>query len=162
MKKFNILILTSIMSIGCSTASTIQKVSASNSEFDDAIFDGETSVINDEVSDSDAYRIFHQAATGFVSIQSIRQSAEKRDNNFCNNKGKTMQALRERTSTPPHILGNFPRIEIIFVCTANMASTKATNGPNKYQQLKTLKTLLDDGAITTEEYNIEKSKLLSK
>ena len=73
-----------------------------------------------------------------------------------------MQALRERTSTPPHILGNFPRIEIIFVCTANMASTKATNGPNKYQQLKTLKTLLDDGAITTEEYNIEKSKLLSK
>ena len=47
MKKINILILTSIMLIGCSTASTIQKVSASNSEFDDAIFDGETSVIND-------------------------------------------------------------------------------------------------------------------
>jgi hypothetical protein len=33
---------------------------------------------------------------------------------------------------------------------------------NNYQQLEQLKSLLDSGAITQEEYNKEKEKLLNK
>lgn len=162
MNKLYIVVIAAILLGGCSTASTIQKANMSKSEFDDAVFDGETTIINDEISDNDAYRIFHQAATGFVSVQSIRLSAEKRANKFCEKKGKVMHALRERTSTPPHILGNFPRIEIIFACIASPESSFASKGVDKYEQLRKLKSLLDDGAITTKEFNTEKTKLLSK
>lgn len=160
MKKLFIVIIVTLLG-GCSITSAIQKASLSKSEFDDATFDGETSIVNDEISDKDAYRIFHQAASGFVSIQSIRSSAEKRANKFCEKKDKIMQTLRERTSTPPHILGNFPRIEIIFACTesAKLSSSKKID---KYEQLRKLKSLLDDGAITSKEFKTEKTKLLSK
>ncbi len=147
---------------GCATASPIQKASTSKSAFDDAVYDGEGVIVNDDISDDDAYRIFHQAATGFVSIQSIRVSSEKRANQFCEKKGKVMHALREHTSTPPHILGNFPRIEIIFACIEPSEVHTSTEGYDRYEQLRKLKSLLDDGAITKEEYDLEKKKLLSE
>ena len=52
--------------------------------------------------------------TCFVSVQSVRFIAEQRANQFCGKKGKIMQVLSEGTSTPAHILGNIPKIEIIF------------------------------------------------
>lgn len=147
---------------GCSATSTIQKASESKSHFDDAVYEGETNVVNSDISNKDAYRIFHQAATGFISIQTIRNSAEKRANDFCKRSGKEMHALSERTSTPPHILGNFPRIEIVFVCKVSSNSPNTAKSPGKYEQLKKLKLLLDDGALTKKEYDLEKAKLLSK
>jgi hypothetical protein len=33
-----------------------------------------------------------------------------------NRKGKAMESISETTATPPYILGNFPRIEIVFDC----------------------------------------------
>lgn len=147
---------------GCSKASTIQKASTSKSAFDDAVYDGESVIVNDDISDDDAYRIFHQAATGFVSIQSIRVSSEKRANQFCEKDGKVMHVLRERTSVPPHILGNFPRIEIIFACVESSEVHSSTEGHDKYEQLRELKSLLDDNVITDEEFEIEKKKLLSE
>lgn len=146
----------------CSTASTIKKASESKSGFDDAVYEGEESIVNNDISDEDAYRIFHQAATGFVSIQSIRGSAEKRANIFCEKQGKVMQAIRERTSSPPHILGNFPRIEIVFVCVSPNKTESIVRDNDKYEQVKRLKSLLDDGALTNEEFQNEKKKLLSK
>ncbi len=161
MNYIQFLMIAMILLGGCSTASTIERVNESKSEFDDAVFSGETAIINEKIS-NDAYRIFHQAATGFVSVQSIRLSAEKRANKFCEKKGKVMQTLRERTSTPPYILGNFPRIEIIFTCVKSADSSFSSQRLDKYEQLRKLKSLLDDGAITTEEFNTEKTKLLSK
>jgi hypothetical protein len=162
MSKFYFSIIMLILLSGCSTASTIQRADISKSEFDNAVYSGKVTVINDELSDKDAYRVFHQAATGFVSIQSIRASSEKRANEFCERKGKSMQALRERTSVPPHILGNFPRIEIIFACVDIAESTVTYKDIDKYEQLKKLKALLDDDAIKNEEFTQEKLKLLSK
>jgi len=162
MNKLCIVLVGIILIGGCSTASTIQKASTSKSAFDDAVFDGEIFIVNDDISDDDAYRIFHQAATGFVSIQSIRVSSEKRASEFCEKEGKVMHVLREHTSTPPHILGNFPRIEIIFACVETAEIYSSSDGNDKYEQLRELKSLLDDGVITEEEFEIEKKKLLSE
>lgn len=163
MNNLYIILIAAISLGGCSAATTIQKASLSKSSFDDAVFEGENHLIDDSVSDKDAYRIFHQASTGFTSIQSIRVSAEKRANDFCKRKGEDMHALSERTSTPPHILGNFPRIEILFVCKKSDVRTPVvSNKTDKYEKLKMLKSLLDDGALSTKEYNIEKGKILSR
>ena len=161
-KMKNMIIIASvIMLVACSTSSTIKKASESKSAFDDAVYEGEEYLVNNEIPDEDAYRIFHQAATGFVSIQSIRGSAEKRASDFCKRQGKEMFALRERTSSPPHILGNFPRIEIVFACIENKDTIETVTNSDKYSQIERLKKLLDSGALTKEEYQIEKKKLLS-
>jgi Short C-terminal domain len=157
-----IIIASMIILTACSTSSTIKKASESKSAFDDAAYEGEEFVVNNAISDEDAYRIFHQASTGFTSIQSIRNSAEKRASDFCKKQGKEMQTLRERTSSPPHILGNFPRIEIVFSCLKNKEGVEAINNNDKYKKIESLKRLLDDGALTNEEYQVEKTKILSK
>jgi len=161
MRTFILITLIALLA-ACSTASTIKKASESKSAFDDAVYEGEEAVVNNAIPDKEAYRIFHQAATGFVSIQSIRVSAEKRANDFCEKQAKVMQALRERTSSPPHILGNFPRIEIVFACVKNNKSGSVVSNNDKYDQIKRLKSLLDDGALTNEEFQNEKEKVLSK
>ena len=159
----NLLIIFPIVLLtACATASSIKKFSESKSAFDDAVYKGEEAVVNTDISDENAYRIFHQAATGFVSIQSIRASAEKRASDFCKKQNSEMRTLSERTSSPPHILGNFPRIEIVFACERNdEVKSTVTNG-GKYDQIKQLKDLLDAGALTNEEFEKEKKKLLSK
>jgi hypothetical protein len=55
-------------------------------------------------------RVFVQGATGFVSIQSVRDDAEQRAKEFCARKHQTMESLAETTAKPPYILGNFPRV----------------------------------------------------
>lgn len=60
------------------------------------------------------YRIYHRASTGFNSIAGLREEAEARAQQFCERQGKGMVVLGEKTSPPPYILGNFPRIEIVF------------------------------------------------
>ncbi|MDZ7660935.1 SHOCT domain-containing protein [Thiohalophilus sp.] len=157
-----IVTLSIVLLTACSTASTIKKASESESAFADAVYEGEKSVVEAGISDENAYRIFHQAATGFVSIQSIRVSAEKRASDFCKKQNKEMRTLSERTSRPPHILGNFPRIEIVFICESNAEIKTNIGNPGKYEQIKKLKDLYDAGALTREEFESEKSKLLSK
>ncbi len=160
-KKLNIVILVAILLGGCAAASPIQKANMSKSAFDDSLlYKGETTIINDKISDAEAYRIFHQASTGFVSVESIRRSAEKRANEFCGKKGQAMQVLRERTSGP-FLPGNWPRIELVFACVAAPSSSYDSQNADKYAQFSKLKSLLDSGVITNEEFIAGKTKLLS-
>ena len=161
MKNVTLIVIVMFLT-ACSTSSSIRNAAKSKSSFDDAAFKGEETIINSNVPDENAYRIFHQAATGFVSLQSIRNSAELRANDFCKKKSKEIKVLRERTSTPPHILGNFPRIEIVFTCVDNNNKKILQSTGSKYKQIEQLKRLLDDGALTNEEFQREKSELLSK
>lgn len=69
--------------------------------------------------------------------------------------------IQETTSSPPHILGNWPRIEIVFSCVNSANRGSAAAPQDKYDQLLKLKTLLDGGAITQKEYEAEKKKVLS-
>ena len=152
-----------LMLVGCSTASTIQRADQSKSAFDDAVYEGEEYNVNEDVPGNIKYRIFHQASTGFTSVQSVRVSATKRADQFCAKKSKIMQVIKEHTSEPPHILGNFPRIEIIFTCIDNQKIYKDLDiADDRYKRLREIKSLLDDGVITQHEFDAEKVKILSE
>jgi hypothetical protein len=157
------LLVATILLSGCASSSTIQRVSESKSQFDGAVYGGETNIASEDTSGGEQYRVFHQGATGFVSVQSIRVSAEKRAAEFCERKNKVVKTLRERTSKPPHILGNYPRIEIIFTCVDKPILTVPTVYEDaRFIKLNNLKKLLDDGVITKQEFDTEKAKVLSQ
>jgi hypothetical protein len=80
---------------------------------------------------------------------------------FCDRKGKVMEWLTERTANPPYILGNFPRIEIVFDCIEKPLSSPTVDDP-KYTKLVNLKRLLDNGVITQAEFDKEKANILSQ
>ena len=147
----------------CAVSSPIQPASSSKSRFDGAVYKGEAVTTGTGSPGNEAYRVFIQGATGFVSIQSVRDDAEQRAKDFCSRKGREMESLSERVAQPPFILGNFPRIEIIFDCVV-ASSTTSSGSPDdpKYTKLVNLKKLLDSGVITQTEFDQEKSKILSQ
>jgi hypothetical protein len=74
-----------------------------------------------------------------------------------------MESLTETNADPPFILGNFPRIEIVFDCVAKSdpAAPAVVTDPG-YAKLIELKKLLDASVITQAEYDAEKAKILSQ
>lgn len=114
--------------------------------------------MSNQISPDRLFRVFEQAATGWVSISSLRESAEAKAETFCERQGQGTLVLGEQTSHPPYLLGNFPRIEIVFACV----DKKGASGDDRYSKLSNLKKLLDDGAVTKEEFDREKAKLLSR
>ena len=72
---------------------------------------------------------------------------------------KALKKLQERTSVPPHILGNFPRAELVFVCLPKPNKTSFED--ETYIKLTNLKKLLDNGTITKDEFERQKAKILS-
>jgi len=152
------LVFVAIFLNGCSTSSPIQKYSESKS-----YFSGKPTIISEAPSGVDLYRVYQQGAIGFVSIQDVRQTAEKRAVEFCERQGKTMRVVSEQLSNPPYILGNFPRIEIIFACVDKPKTEQPPIlGDVQYEKLTNLKKLLDEGIITKDEFEREKGKILSK
>jgi len=118
-------------------------------------------MVHEPTPGREAYRVFQQGATGFVSIQSVRDDAERRAKDFCKRRtGGVMESLQETTANPPFILGNFPRVEIVFDCVPNVESTAAVDDDPKYRKLVDLKKLLDSGVITQAEFDAEKAKIL--
>lgn len=101
---------------GCSVSSSIERAETSKSAFDGSVYSGKRSIINPELPGYPKYRIFHQGSTGFTQIDLIRQSAMERVRGFCADIEKRPYLIEETISTPPHILGNWPRIEIVFSC----------------------------------------------
>ena len=148
---------------GCADSPAIQLANASKSKFDQSIYHGETVVVSSTPPGVEEYRVFEEGATGFVSMESVRDSAEQRATDFCNRKGKAMESFRETTAKPPYILGNFPRVEIIFGCVDKPTElTTSGNGDPKYSKLLELKKLLDAGVLTQKEFDQEKAKILSQ
>lgn len=149
---------------GCTGSPTIQPAASSKSTFDGAVFCGDEGAISTDKSDGDEYQVFRQCAAGFVSLQTVRDDAEQRMTEFCDRKGKVGHPLRERTSVPPHVLGNFPRAEIVFACitkpsTALPASTSGSD--TKFARLTNPKKLLDNRVIPQQEFEVEKAKVLA-
>jgi Short C-terminal domain len=145
---------------GCAASPPIQPAATSKSYFDGAVYKGETAVIREGTSGSTEYRVFREASTGFVSISSVREDAEQAATDFCQRSGKRMNALRETVATPPFILGNLPRLEIVFECSGLQASANPV--PSKYERIAELKKLLDSGALTQAEFDAEKAKILAE
>jgi hypothetical protein len=93
----------------CATSTAIERYSESTSHFNSPPV-----LMSHNYPDKDLYRVYQQAATGFVSISTLREELEDRAEKFCTRQGKRMVLLGEKISQPPYILGNFPRIEIVF------------------------------------------------
>jgi len=70
--------------------------------------------------------------------------------------------LGERISEPPYIMGNFPRIEVVFALIDKKAAAAPSNERDKYSDLTRLKQLLDDGTLTQDEYDREKAVILNQ
>lgn len=147
---------------GCATTGAIKPVASSKSEFDGAVYQGETTLINIKSFSGEVYRVFNQGTTGFVSLQANREDAEERASKFCIQKGKSMRPLRETVSKAPHVMGNFPRAELIFECMSDNTSTigRAVD-KDRLANLVILKKLLDDGTLTKDEFEKEKLKILN-
>jgi hypothetical protein len=142
----------------CSSATPIIEASKSNSGFDNAIFEGERVSVSKNDAGLIEYRIFQHGNTGFMTLNEVREMAETRANRFCEQRNLSYRVIKEQTSVPPHILGNFPRVELIFVCEeASKSKTKNTSAA--YEQLERLGRLLEKGLITRKEFDTEKAKL---
>lgn len=153
-----LLIFSSVLLNGCAENTAVLRAKNSKSYFDDAVFKGETTVLDEDASGSEQYRVYQQAATGFISVQTCREEIEQQAFKHCEGMGRSLKKLQERTSVPPHILGNFPRAELLFVCLPkpNIASFEDQN----YIKLTNLKKLLDNGTITKDEFEQQKAKVL--
>ena len=147
-----------LLACGCATSTSVQRLSESKSAFSEPPV-----LITSNYPASDIFRIYQRGATGFVSIQSLREDLEQRADDFSKRQGKSFVVLGEQISHPPYILGNFPRIEIVFALIDKPSDAGVPGAPqDKYSQLERLKKLLDEGALTREEYETEKAKLLGK
>ncbi|MDL9997245.1 SHOCT domain-containing protein [Variovorax sp. J22P240] len=157
--------LIAVLLAGCGQTSAIQTTTSSRSQFDGAAFAGETVELAKPTPGFEQYRLFQQGATGYVSLQSVRDDVEQRAIQFCDRKGRSMNALRETTSKPPHILGNFPRSELVFECVEKSGApppSTAAGEDVKFLKLSNLKKLLDNGTLTQAEFDREKAKILNQ
>ena len=150
-------ILPALALTGCSVSSPIKKIHESESEFSD----DPAKRLKPIKGNPDIFRVYDRAATGFVSIGATREGLEDRARKFCQDTGKTLKVLESEQSNPPYILGNFPRMELIFMCE-DKTGQKSTTTDDRITQIGELKKLLDSGALTQAEFDSEKQKLLSR
>ena len=146
---------------GCASNPPVQAVASSKSQFEGAAYGGETAELEKPTPGAEVYRAFYQGGSGFVSVSSVRETVEEMATKHCARKGKAARPLQETTSKPPHVLGNFPRVELLFECTDSISVSPASAPPvDKLGQIERLKKLLDSGALTQQEYDREKAKIL--
>jgi hypothetical protein len=142
---------------GCGTSSPIQRYSESKSHFSHP-----PELMSNNYPQTNIYRIYYRASTGFTAIQTLRNTATQRAETFAQQQGKSIAVLGEQISQPPYILGNFPRLELVFALIDKPGNPNPPSPAlDKYAQLERLKKLLDQGAITQEEFEKEKAKLLN-
>ena len=138
------LVLLALVLAGCASNPPVQLATSSKSQFDGAAFKGESVKVANPTPGAEAFRAFYQGGTGFVSLGSVRWTVEDMATKHCARQNKAVRQLEERTSSPPFILGNFPRVEWVFECISTPTTTKSLNA-DKLTRLEQLKKLLDSG-----------------
>ena len=160
MRKF-LYVLGAFFITACSTATPIMEASKSESGFENAAYKGKVVDVSENTQGLPEYRVFHQGSSSFVDLTDVRFAAERRMNTFCSQRGLAARTIYERSSVPPHILGNFPRVELIFVCEESSKGL-ARNVADSYEQLERLGNLLERGLISQEEFDSERTKLFAQ
>ena len=64
----------------------------------------------------DTYMLSRQAGTGFAGMGNLKADAFRDANEFCIKQGKQLQVVSTHEPPPPYVLGNFPRVEVQFMC----------------------------------------------
>jgi hypothetical protein len=147
--------------LGCAANPPVQPAASSKSQFDGAVYGGEVAQLEKPTPGAEVYRAFYQGGSGFVSVSSVRETVEEMATKHCARQGKIARPLQETTSKPPYVLGNFPRVEWLFECWGSLpSSTAGSPAVDKLGQIERLKKLLDSGALTQQEYEREKAKIL--
>ncbi|QSX77805.1 SHOCT domain-containing protein [Agrilutibacter solisilvae] len=123
---------------------------------------GNTGVIPDG---PDSYLIMRTGKTGFVSSSSLQKKAYEEASSFCTEKSQVMETI-SMDSKAARPFGGFPEATLRFRCvikgisaTQGKATEIATD--DKLAQLERLKRLLDSGALTQDEFDREKAKILA-
>ena len=114
---------------------------------------------------SEQYRVYELNWNIFAigGLQRARDGATERMIQFCKDKNLEPKPLIEQTSVPAYMAGNYPFIEITFACIDKSKEVKKVKiSEDRYKRLLELKTLLDINAITQDEFDKEKSKILNK
>lgn len=174
---------------GCSAMPSAEKEGGKASGFINNKYEQTDFFTSDDKIEGEIHKVVKQALTGYGDLSDLRQYATKKAEDTCYtvNRDKKMLAVSERTSLPPYIWGNFPRIELTFVCIdyeraqprtspATVQDTPSVTDQNtspatdkrtplltdKYDRLLKIKALLDDGVLTQLEFESEKRKILSE
>ncbi len=102
--------------LGCAVASPIRPAATSSSAFWFPGWGQPVTVVS-RVPEEEQFRISHRGSTGFTPVSALRRSAHGRAEQFCQRGGRVLTPVTEQQSSPPHVLGNFPRYEMVFACT---------------------------------------------
>lgn len=143
---------------GCAQDTGVMLAKDTKSNFDEAFYEGEIKVFDEDTTNNEQYRVFQQGATGFIPVSIVSREVEEQAFKYCENKGKSLKKLKEVKSIPPHILGNYPRAELLFVCIPKPSLLE----DQLYMRLTNLKKLLADGVITQDEFEQQKAKILNQ
>jgi hypothetical protein len=119
-------VLSAALLAGCAGTAAVQPAATSQSHFEGSAYAGDTVTLARPTPGEESYRVFEQARTGMVSLQSARSGAEEKARAFCQGKGRAMRGLVETAARPPYIQDNFARVELIFECVAKPAASGAS------------------------------------
>jgi len=117
-----LLVAAALLLSSCVVAPPVKPAATSRSHFEDALYPGDTATLGTPTPGEEPYRVFRQAATGHVTLQSMRSETEEVAKAYCKSKGRAMHGLVETAARPPYTLGNFARVELIFECVGKSAS----------------------------------------
>jgi hypothetical protein len=125
-------------------------------------FAGNTGVISDGPG---SYLIMRTGKTGFVSSSSLQKKAYEEASEFCQAKSLVMQTI-SMESQRARPFGGFPEATLRFRCVGQSSAApqaaSSASSADKYVQLERLKGLLDSGALTQDEFDREKAKILGQ
>lgn len=105
--------------------------------------------------------------TGFVSSSSLQKKTYEEATEFGEAKSLIMQSI-SMDAKAARPLGGFPEATLRFRCGSagapdpGSAAGSSQGTVDKYSQLEQLKRLLDSGALTQEEFDPEKAKVLGQ
>jgi hypothetical protein len=64
----------------------------------------------------DTFMVSRQAATGFSGLGTLKADAFNEANQYCIKQNKNIRVVNTSESSPPYVMGNFPRAEVQFMC----------------------------------------------
>jgi len=102
--------------IGCAVESEVLPVYRSVSAFEGAAHVSTTRVYAEAPAGVETLRLFHQAASGLTELAAVQSAVERQAREFCYEKEQAAEKLQITTSNPFYIMGNLPRVELIFAC----------------------------------------------